>query len=154
MPANPTAKLPAFNPPARSGFEGMAQSKDGSKLYGLLEGALYKEDGTQEMVDGHPALRIVEFDVAKQAWTGRSWLYPFADGGDSIGDFNMIDATTGLVIERDNGVGTADKACPDPKQPKPDCFEAPAKLKRIYKIEIDRRQCRRRGHARSATSTS
>ncbi len=24
----------------------------------------------------------------------------------------MIDGTTGLVIERDNGEGTADKACP------------------------------------------
>jgi hypothetical protein len=86
------------------------------------------------MVDGHPALRILEFDVAGQAWTGRSWFYPFADGGESIGDFNMIDATTALVIERDQGVGTADKACPDPKAPQPDCFANPAKLKRVYKI--------------------
>ncbi len=67
MPANPTAKLPAFNLTRSGGFEGLAQSKDGSKLYGLLEGALFNEDGTQEMVDGNPALRIVEFDVAKQA---------------------------------------------------------------------------------------
>mgnify|MGYP003693816873 CR=1 FL=1 len=29
-----------------------------------------------------------------------------------IGDFNMIDAASGLIIERDNGEGTADKACP------------------------------------------
>jgi hypothetical protein len=136
MPANPTMKLPAFNLGRSKGFEGLAQSKDGAKLYGLLEGALYKEDGTQETVDGHPALRILEFDVAKQEWTGRYWLYPFADGGESIGDFNMIDDTTGLVIERDQGVGTLDKACPDPKKPQPDCFAAPAKLKRIYKIEF------------------
>ena len=136
MPANPTAKLPAFNLARSRGFEGLARSKDGARLYGLLEGALYKDDGTQEMVDGHQALRIVEFDIAKGAWTGRSWLYPFADGGESIGDFNMIDDTTALVIERDQGVGTADKACPDPKAPKPDCFASPAKLKRIYKIEI------------------
>jgi hypothetical protein len=136
MPANPTAKLPAFNLGRSKGFEGLAQSKDGTKLYGLLEGALYKEDGTQEMVDGHPALRILEFDLAKQEWTGKFWLYPFADGGESIGDFNMIDDTTGLVIERDQGVGTVDKACADPKDPKPDCFANPAKLKRIYKIEF------------------
>jgi hypothetical protein len=89
------------------------------------------------MVDGHPALRILEFDVAKQAWTGRSWLYPFAEGGVSIGDFNLIDATTGLIIERDGGAGTADKACADPKAPKPDCFDSPAKLKRVYKISFD-----------------
>ncbi|HZP20160.1 MAG TPA: esterase-like activity of phytase family protein [Bauldia sp.] len=134
MPANPTAKLPVFNAARSRGFEGLAQSPDGSKLYGLLEGALYKADGTQEMVDGHPALRILEFDVAKQAWTGRFWLYPFADGGESIGDFNLVDATSGLVIERDQGVGSATKACADPKAPKPDCFTSPARLKRIYKI--------------------
>lgn len=136
MPANPTAKLPAFNLARSRGFEGMAQSKDGAKLYALLEGPLYKEDGAQEMADGRPALRILEFDVAKQEWTGRFWLYPFAEGGESIGDFNMIDETTGLVIERDQGAGTADKACPDPKNPRPDCFANPARLKRIYKIEL------------------
>ncbi len=137
MPASPTAKLPFFNAARSKGFEGLAQSKDGTKLYGLLEGALFKDDGTQEAVDGHPALRIVEFDLGKRAWTGRSWLYPFADGGASIGDFNKIDGGTALIIERDNGVGTADHACADPKQPKPDCFEAPAKLKRVYKIAFD-----------------
>lgn len=134
MPANPTAKLPAFNLARSRGFEGMAQSPDGTKLYALLEGSLYLEDGTQEMVDGHPTLRIIEFDVAAGAWSGRSWLYPFADGGESIGDFNMIDAATALVIERDQGVGTVAEACPDPKAPAADCFANPAKLKRIYKI--------------------
>ena len=136
MPANPTAKLPAFNLARSRGFEGMAQSKDGSKLYALLEGALYKEDGTQEMVDGLPASRILEFDVAKQDWTGRFWLYPFEEVGASIGDFNMIDDTTALVIERDQGAGAADKACYNPDDPKPDCFAKPAKLKRVYKIEM------------------
>jgi hypothetical protein len=136
VPASPTAKMPAFNLGRSKGFEGLARSKDGAKLYALLEGAIYKDDGTQEMVDGQPALRILELDIAKAAWTGRTWLYQFAPGGESIGDFNMIDATTGLVIERDQGVGSVTKACADPKQPKADCFAAPAKLKRIYKIEL------------------
>lgn len=136
LPATPTGKLPALNDSRSKGFEGLARSADGSKLYALLEGPLTKEDGTTETADGHPALRIFEFDIAGQKWTGRSWFYPFEEGSVSIGDFNMIDATTGLIIERDNGAGTADKACPDPKQPKPDCFDAPAKLKRIYKIEM------------------
>ena len=137
LPANPTAKNPVFNLKRSGGFEGLAMAKDGSKLYGLLEGWIYKEDGQPETVDGKNAIRVIEFDVASKKWTGRSWLYPFADKGASIGDFNMIDATTALVIERDNGAGTKDKACADPKQPKPDCFDAPAELKRVYKIEFN-----------------
>ncbi|EJC78725.1 hypothetical protein Rleg4DRAFT_0294 [Rhizobium leguminosarum bv. trifolii WSM2297] len=137
LPGNPAAKMPVFNLKRSGGFEGLAMSKDGSKLYGLLEGALYRDDGTMETVDGHTAIRVIEFDVAAKKWTGRSWLYPFEDKGVSIGDFNMLDDTTALVIERDSGAGTKDKACADPKQPKPDCFEAPAELKRVYKIEFN-----------------
>ncbi len=133
--ANAAAKSPFFAVARSKGFEGLALSKDGSKLYGLLEGQIWKEDGSFEQVGGRPALRVLEFDVAKQAWTGRSWLYPFEVGGESIGDFNMIDATTALVIERDNGVGTSDKACAA-GQPATNCFDNVAKLKRVYKIEM------------------
>lgn len=136
LQANPTLPMPAFNLKRSGGYEGLAQSKDGSKLYGLLEGALFKEDGTMEQAEGNRALRIVEFDVASKEWTGRSWLYPLSAGGDAIGDFNMIDATTALVIERDQGAGVAAKACADAKNPKPDCFANPALFKRIYKIEM------------------
>ncbi len=136
VPANPTAKMPAFNLKRSGGYEGLAMSKDGSKLYGLLEGPLYLEDGSVEKADGLTALRIIELDVASKAWTGRSWLYPLSEGGEAIGDFNMIDGTTALIIERDNGAGTADKACADPKKPEPTCFAVPAKHKRIYKIEM------------------
>jgi hypothetical protein len=137
VPANPAAKMPVFNLKRSGGFEGLAMSKDGSKFYGLLEGALYQDDGKMETVDGHTAIRVIEFDTASKSWTGRNWLYPFEDKGASIGDFNMLDDATALVIERDNGAGTKEKACADPKQPKPDCFEAPADLKRIYKIEFN-----------------
>ena len=47
----------------------------------------------------------------------------------------MIDATTALIIERDNGEGTADRACA-PSQKGPDCFHDLAKFKRIVKIEM------------------
>ncbi|MBB4228331.1 esterase-like activity of phytase family protein [Rhizobium mongolense] len=137
VPANPAAKMPAFNLKRSGGFEGLAMAKDGTKLYGLLEGALYQDDGKMESVDGHTAIRLIEFDVASKKWTGRSWFYPFEDKGAAIGDFNMLDDTTALVIERDNGAGTKDKVCADPKEPKPDCFQAPAEFKRIYKIELD-----------------
>ncbi|MBX5228790.1 MULTISPECIES: esterase-like activity of phytase family protein [unclassified Rhizobium] len=137
LPGNPAAKMPVFNLKRSGGFEGLAMSKDGSKLYGLLEGAIYEDDGTMETADGHTAIRVIEFDAGSKKWTGRSWLYPFEDKGVSIGDFNMLDDSTALVIERDSGAGTSDKVCSDPKQPKPDCFEAPAVLKRVYKIEFN-----------------
>ena len=135
-PANPTAKMAAFNLKRSGGYEGLAMSKDGSKLYGMLEGPLFLEDGTVEQADGQTALRVVELDAASREWTGRSWLYPLSAGGEAIGDFNMIDGTTALVIERDNGAGTAERACADPKKPEPTCFAVPARHKRIYKIEM------------------
>ena len=86
-------------------------------------------------MDGREYLRILEFDVAQEKWTGRHWKYVLDQNGLAIGDFNMIDGTTGLIIERDNGEGTADKACPQ-GQKRPDCFQEPAKFKRIVKIEL------------------
>jgi hypothetical protein len=136
VPANPAAKMPVFNLKRSGGYEGLAMSKDGSKLYGLLEGPLYLEDGSVERADGLTALRIIELDAASKTWTGKTWLYPLSEGGEAIGDFNMIDETTALVIERDNGAGSPDKACADPKAPAADCFAVPAKHKRIYKIEM------------------
>ncbi|MFK3688748.1 esterase-like activity of phytase family protein [Agrobacterium tumefaciens] len=138
LPGNPAQKMPAFNLKRSGGYEGMALSKDGSKLYGLLEGPLYMADGQVEKTeDGATALRIIELDTARKEWTGRTWLYPLAQGGEAIGDFNMLDDSTALVIERDNGAGTADKACADPKKPEANCFAVPSKVKRIYKIEFN-----------------
>jgi hypothetical protein len=118
------------------GFEGMASSKDGSKLYALLEGPIWNAEARDyERVAGKEALRVLEFDVQAGKWSGRSWLYPLEANGNAIGDFNMIDATTGLIIERDNGEGTADKACPE-GQKRSDCFHDIAKFKRVYKIEL------------------
>ncbi len=118
------------------GFEGMASSKDGSKLYALLEGPVWNAGAKDyERVAGKEALRVLEFVVQAGKWSGRSWMYPLEANGNAIGDFNMIDATTGLIIERDNGEGTADKACPE-GQKRTDCFHDIAKFKRVYKIEM------------------
>jgi hypothetical protein len=118
------------------GYEGMASSKDGSKLYALLEGALWDDDAkAMENLDGKQYLRIVEFDVKANKWTGRHWKYMLEANNHAIGDFNMIDDTMGLIIERDNGEGTADKACPE-GQKRQDCFHDLAKFKRVYKIEL------------------
>lgn len=135
-PATPTATYSNVNLRRSKGYEGLARSVDGKFLYGLLEGPLWDaEKKDVEKVDGKEAARILEFDVASEKWTGRYWHYAFELNGNAIGDFNMIDGTTGLVIERDNGEGTADKACA-PGLRGTDCFPDIAKFKRVYKIEL------------------
>ena len=127
----------SFNARRSKGYEGMAASKDGRFLYALLEGPLWDTDKKdwQKTADGREFLPILEFDVAAEKWTGRMWQYVLEQNGNAIGDFNMIDGTTGLIIERDNGEGTADKACAEGTQG-PDCFHDLAKFKRVYKIEM------------------
>ncbi|WP_427308233.1 esterase-like activity of phytase family protein [Cupriavidus sp. H39] len=142
-PDHPAVTTPAapdggikFQVKRSKGFEGMAASPDGSKLYALLEGALWNDAAKRyESEAGKPYLRVLEFDVKQQAWTGRHWKYVPEDASHAIGDFNMIDANTGLIIERDNGEGTPDKACPA-GQKRPDCFDEVAKFKRVYKVEL------------------
>jgi hypothetical protein len=135
-PATPTANV-AFNIRRSKGYEGMAASPDGKFLYALLEGPAWdaEKKDWEKTADGKEYLRILEFDVANEKWTGRHWKYVLEQNGLAIGDFNMIDATTGLIIERDNAEGTAARACPE-GQRRPDCFHDLAKFKRIYKIEM------------------
>ncbi|MBC7649925.1 MAG: esterase-like activity of phytase family protein [Vitreoscilla sp.] len=143
-PDNPALTTPAapggtldFQVRRSKGFEGMAASKDGSKLYALLEGALYDSaTKSNENLGGKDYLRVLEFDVKTESWTGRHWKYVLEANSHAIGDFNMIDAATGLIIERDNGEGTADKACPE-GQKRTDCFHDLAKFKRVYKVELN-----------------
>ena len=126
----------AFNVRRSRGYEGMAASKDGVFLYPLLEGPIWDADAKDwEKTNGKEVLRILEFSVADGKWTGRHWKYPLDLAGNNIGDFNMLDATTGLIIERDNGEGSASRACPEGK-PAADCFNVPARFRRIYKIEM------------------
>jgi hypothetical protein len=139
-PAVVTPPMPGtvseFNLRRSKGFEGMAASKDGRFLYPLLEGPLWDAAAKDwEKVDGKAYLRIMEFDVAAGKWTGRHWKYVLEMPGNAIGDFNMIDATTALIIERDDGEGVPEKACPE-GQNRPDCFRDLPKLKRVYKVEM------------------
>ena len=134
-PAMPGGAV-SFNVRRSRGYEAMAASKDGRFLYPLLEGPLWNEAAKSWEMDGdREYLRILEFDVAAQKWTGRFWKYKLEINNNNIGDFNMIDASTGLIIERDNGEGETWQACSGAA--KPDCFNEPAKFKRIYKIELN-----------------
>ncbi|MCO6416670.1 esterase-like activity of phytase family protein [Siccirubricoccus sp. KC 17139] len=130
LPASPTGTV-AFRSQRSGGYEGMAQSPDGSRLYALLEKPLFRADGQAE---GN-FLRILEFDTARGAWTGRTMKYRFEQGGVSIGDFNMLDDRRALIIERDDGEGDPSLACGEGKTP-PACFPMPARLKRIYLVDL------------------
>jgi hypothetical protein len=136
MPAVPGAV--SFEARRSRGYEGMAASKDGRFLYPLLEGPLWQvNDGKgawETNKEGRELLRILEFDIAARAFTKRSWKYVLEANGNNIGDFNMIDADTALVIERDNGEGDPADACTG--APQPNCQNVPAKFKRIYKIDL------------------
>ncbi|WP_409306270.1 esterase-like activity of phytase family protein [Pectobacterium sp. B1J-3] len=132
-PGTPDGKL-NFQVSRSKGFEGMAAAKNGSMLYPLLEGALWDTAAQEyENQNGKRYLRVLEFDVKNQAWTGRSWKYVLEDNQNAIGDFNMIDKQHGLIIERDSNEGTADKACAA-GAPTERCFSKPAAFKRIYKV--------------------
>ncbi|ALK10151.1 esterase-like activity of phytase family protein [Blastochloris viridis] len=134
-PAVPGGKVD-FTVRRSRGYEGMAASPDGKLLYPLLEGPLWDAGtGSWESVDGKAVLRILEFSTAENKWTGRFWFYPLELAGNNIGDFNMIDPSMGLIIERDNGEGAEAQACPQGAA-RPDCFNVPARFKRVYKIEL------------------
>lgn len=135
---NPGAALDASVNLGRSrGYEGLASSPDGRFIYGMLEGPVWDADKKdwEKTADGRTVLRILEFSVAEEKWTGRHWKYVLEPGATAIGDINMLDATTALVIERDNGEGTADKACPAGQRAET-CFHDIARFKRIQKIEM------------------
>lgn len=140
-PDHPAVTMPGAPGPVKfevrrsKGFEGMAASPDGKFLYPLLEGPLVTESGELEAKDGKRFLRILEFDTAKGEYTGKSYKYALDAPTNSIGDFNMIDATSGLIIERDDTEGDAAQACAA-GAPKADCFNVPAKFKRIYKVDL------------------
>ncbi|BCX16721.1 MAG: hypothetical protein KatS3mg117_0403 [Geminicoccaceae bacterium] len=117
------------------GFEGMAASPDGRFLYAMLEGPIYVgEQAAVETVGGKEVLRILEFDVQARKWTGKSWKYALEVAGNNIGDFNMIDATRALVIERDNLEGDPRLLC-KPEQ-KSGCFPKVAEFKRVHLIDM------------------
>ena len=80
------------------GFEGMAINHSGTRLYALLE----------KTVGGDPEkmLRINEFDLASEAYTGVEYFYPLSADGTAIGDMTAVDDDRFIVIERNGGTAT------------------------------------------------
>jgi hypothetical protein len=133
-PDHPSLRIPAeagadYRVPRSRGFEGMAMTPDGTMLWAMLEGAIFDGDGVRE--DG--IVRVLGYDPAAGDWTGESFLFRFTEGAEAIGDFNFIDDTRALVIERDGGEGHASLACADGETE--GCFRRPARVKRITLID-------------------
>lgn len=111
------------------GYEGMALQPGTGLLWGMLEKPLMGEDNKPE---GN-FLRALAFDPATGEWTGAGFKFALAEGATAIGDFNFIDETRALVIERDNGEGEPSLKCAG--DPALDCFPLPAVLKRVVLID-------------------
>jgi hypothetical protein len=92
------------NLPGSGGFEGMAINKSGTKLYTLLERSVAG--------DADKTLRIDEFDVASESYTGRRFLYKLEASGTNIGDMVAIDDHRFVVLERNGNTATAANPTP------------------------------------------
>jgi hypothetical protein len=133
-PDTPGVRVPAvpgkdFTAQRSGGFEGMALQPGTGLLWALLEKPLFTAEGQPEGT----FLRVTAFDPATQKWTGQSFKFALAEGATAIGDFNFIDETRALVIERDDGEGDPSLKCA--ADPTPDCFPLPAMVKRVVLID-------------------
>jgi len=93
------------------GFEGLAFDKNNNKLYALLEKVVTG--------DADQKLRIYEFDLEKQQFTGKVFWYELEDAKHLVGEMSVIRDNDFLVIERDNYRGDE------------------AQFKKIYKVRLD-----------------
>lgn len=96
-PYRSTKNSNSFLVKGSGGFEGMAISTDGKKLFPLLEKPLV---GAPE-----GALLIHEFDIKKKAYNGKKFYYQLDTEASAIGDFIMFGNNRGLIIERDGSQG-------------------------------------------------
>ncbi|ANZ38592.1 hypothetical protein BBK82_23555 [Lentzea guizhouensis] len=101
LPGVRAPENPAGNPNLGSskGFEAITLSPDGKTINALLEGTVTG--------DAPGTLRLNEFDVARNEFTGTTWVYQLENPGLAIGDAIAVDRNRLLVIERDGGQGDA-----------------------------------------------
>ncbi|MEL6521553.1 MAG: esterase-like activity of phytase family protein [Pseudomonadota bacterium] len=133
-PDHPAVRVPAvagqdWSVPRSGGYEGLALTPDQSKLWGMLEKPILGADGEAE----GDFLRVIAFDPATAEWTGESFKFALTEGAVAIGDFNFIDDTRALVIERDGGQGDPSLRCET--EGAENCFNRPAEVKRITLID-------------------
>ena len=115
--------------PRSGGYEGMALQPETGLLWAMLEKPLLAASGENE----GDFLRVMAFDPEAGDWTGEGFKFKLAEGATAIGDFNFIDETRALVIERDNGEGEPSLKCAG--EPQADCFPNPAMVKHVVLID-------------------
>lgn len=135
-PDTPGVTVPAapgvdFRVQRSGGYEGMGLQPGSNLLWAMLEKPLFAEDGTPE----GDFLRVMTFDTTATDWTGDSYRFRSSEGATAIGDFNFIDDTRALVIERDNGEGDAARACAADATDRADCYPNPARVKNVVLID-------------------
>lgn len=150
-PDTPGTVVPAqagvdFQAQRSGGYEGMALQPGTGLLWAMLEKPLLGADGQPE----GRFLRVMTFDTAAGDWTGDSFRFRLSDGATAIGDFNFIDETRALVIERDNGEGNAALACAEGAADQGACYPQPARVKNVVLVDTANRDdegfIRRIGH--------
>jgi len=100
-PDNPTlATGEVANLPRSRGFEGVALSASGRKLYVSLEGALTTDPDQRRRL-------IYTFDLARKRYVSPTRVTRLADAGNAIGDLTALDECRLVIIERDNLQGPA-----------------------------------------------
>jgi len=99
-PQNPYLGSGVANLRGSNGFEGMAINPAGDKLFTLLEGTVEGDDASRK------TLRINEFSVDTEAYTGAQWKYRLDAAGTNIGDMTAINDHEFLVIERNGATAT------------------------------------------------
>ncbi|WP_386166878.1 esterase-like activity of phytase family protein [Sulfitobacter pontiacus] len=115
--------------PRSGGYEGMALQPETGLLWAMLEKPLLAASGENE----GDFLRVMAFDPEARDWTGEGFKFKLAEGATAIGDFNFIDETRALAIERDNGEGEPSLKCAG--DPQADCFPNPAMVKHVVLID-------------------
>ena len=128
VPAQPGAQ---YRVQRSGGYEGMGLQPGTGLLWAMLEKPLLVEGGATE----GDFLRVLTFDTATKDWTGDSYRFRLSEGAQAIGDFNFIDETRALVIERDNGEGDAAKACAEGAKEASACYPNPARVKNVVLID-------------------
>jgi hypothetical protein len=98
-PQNPYLGGATPNLGSSRGFEGMAINPAGDRLFTLLEGTVTG--------DSAGTLRINEFSVDSESYTGASWRYKLEAQGTNIGDMTAINEHEFLVIERNGATATS-----------------------------------------------
>ena len=96
----PSHGLPAYfaNRRPNRGMEGLAVSKDGKKLYGIMQSPLYLPDASTKGRSVNN--RIVEIDLRSNSV--REYLYRMDSPGNVVSEICYLNDTTMLVLERDD----------------------------------------------------